>query len=222
MESKFTELLQLNVNDKTEKRKSGGTELTYLSWSFAWAEFKKVYPDATYKIQKFDYDINGRKFTLPYMFDPETGYMAMTEVTAEGLTYEMWLPVMDGANKAMKSKPYTYSTKYNGDKTVESADMFDVNKTIMRCLVKNLSLFGLGLYIYAGEDLPPVEKEYITKEQYDEMIKLGVKINKVLESYGINDIKWLEKSEADYVINAKRQYLEKQKEKSEANGNTTK
>ena len=155
MESKFTELLQLNVNDKTEKRKSGSTELTYLSWAFAWAEFKKVYPDATYKIQKFDYDINGRKFTLPYMFDPETGYMAMTEVTAEGLTYEMWLPVLDSSNKAMRETPYKYTTK-SGEKTVEKATMFDINKTIMRCLVKNLAMYGLGLYIYAGEDLPEV------------------------------------------------------------------
>jgi hypothetical protein len=155
-ESKFMQLLQLNVNDKTEKRKSGSTELTYLSWSFAWSEFKKVYPEATYKIQKFDYDINGRKYTLPYMFDPETGYMAMTEVTAEGLTYEMWLPVMDGSNKAMRETPYKYSTKSGGEKTVEKATMFDINKTIMRCLVKNLAMFGLGLYIYAGEDLPEV------------------------------------------------------------------
>lgn len=156
MESKFNELLQLNVNDKTEKRKSGSTELTYLSWAFAWSEFKKVYPDATYKIKKFEYEENGRKYTLPYMHDANTGYMCMTEITAEGLTYEMWLPVLDSSNKAMKSKPYTYSTKYNGDKTVDAADMFDVNKTIMRCLVKNLAMFGLGLYIYAGEDLPEV------------------------------------------------------------------
>jgi hypothetical protein len=63
---------------------------------------------------------------------------------------------MDGANKAMKSSGYTYTTKY-GEKSVEPASMFDVNKTIMRCLVKNLAMFGLGLYIYAGEDLPENE-----------------------------------------------------------------
>jgi NH3-dependent NAD+ synthetase len=63
---------------------------------------------------------------------------------------------MDGKNKSMKKVPYTYSTKY-GDKTVEAATTFDINKTIMRCLVKNLAMFGLGIYIYAGEDLPETE-----------------------------------------------------------------
>ena len=75
----------------------------------------------------------------------------------------MWLPVMDGANKAMKRTPYKYQTKYNGEKTVEAATMMDINKTIMRCLVKNLAMFGLGLYIYAGEDLPETDKELETE-----------------------------------------------------------
>ena len=147
----FEELNAINVNDKTEKKKSGSTELTYLSWTWAWAEVKKRYPDAHYEIMMHD--------GLPYVYDENTGYMVFTTVTIEGISHMMWLPVMDGANKAMKSKPYTYSTKYNGEKTVEAATMFDVNKTIMRCLVKNLAMFGLGLYIYAGEDLPGVEAE---------------------------------------------------------------
>ena len=65
-------------------------------------------------------------------------------------------PVMDGANKAMKNKPYSYTTRY-GEKSVEAATMFDINKTLMRCLVKNLAMFGMGIYIYAGEDLPEVD-----------------------------------------------------------------
>lgn len=147
----FEELNAINVNDKTEKKKSGSTELTYLSWTWAWAEVKKRYPDAHYEIMMHD--------GLPYVYDENTGYMVFTTVTIDGISHMMWLPVMDGANKAMKSKPYTYSTKYNGEKTVEAATMFDVNKTIMRCLVKNLAMFGLGLYIYAGEDLPEVEAD---------------------------------------------------------------
>lgn len=147
----FEELNAINVNDKTEKKKSGGTELTYLSWTWAWAEVKKRFPDAHYEILMH----NG----LPYVYDENTGYMVFTNVTIDGITHMMWLPVMDGANKAMKNQPYTYSTKYNGEKTVDAATMFDVNKTIMRCLVKNLAMFGLGLYIYAGEDLPEVEIE---------------------------------------------------------------
>jgi hypothetical protein len=84
--------------------------------------------------------------------------MVFTEVTADGLTHEMWLPVMDGANAAMKREAYTYKTKF-GEKNCAAFDMFDINKTIMRCLVKNLAMFGLAIYIYAGEDLPDVEPE---------------------------------------------------------------
>lgn len=137
----FNTLSEINVNDHTEEKNG----LTYLSWCWAWAEVKKRFPDADYEILKF----NG----LPYVYDENTGYMVYTRVCINDITHEMWLPVMDSANKAMKSKPYTYKTKY-GEKYVEAATMFDINKTIMRCLVKNLAMFGLGLYIYAGEDLP--------------------------------------------------------------------
>ena len=121
-----------------------------------WAEVKKKYPNATYKIHLF-----GEK-QLPYVFDENVGYMVFTDVTINDLTHTMWLPVMDSANKTMKSKPYTYSTKFKKDIPVEAATMFDVNKTIMRCLVKNLAMFGLGLYIYSGEDLPEI-KDIIRK-----------------------------------------------------------
>ncbi len=146
---KFQELYSLNVNEYVEKKQG----LSYLSWSYAWAEFKKIYPDATYEVKK---DEQGRC----YFGDAEIGYMVYTSVTAGGLTYEMWLPVMDGANQAMKLQAYTYKTR-NGEKTVDAISMFDINKTVMRCLVKNLAMFGLGLYIYAGEDLPEDIKEYI-------------------------------------------------------------
>ena len=71
----------------------------------------------------------------------------------------MWLPVMDGANKAMKTEPYTYQVwnktmRQYENRKVEAATMFDVNRSILRALVKNLAMFGLALYIYAGEDMP--------------------------------------------------------------------
>lgn len=173
----FENLNKINVNDKTEVKDNGKTKLTYLSWAWAWAEVKKAYPNAQYEIKKFENN-------LPYVFDEKTGYMVFTSVTIEGITHEMWLPVMDSNNKAMKAEPYEYTTKY-GTKTVETATMFDVNKTIMRCLTKNLSMFGLGLYIYAGEDLPEIEQqekpqtkeenkkvEYITLAQKNELKKL--------------------------------------------------
>lgn len=148
----FEKLYEINVNDKTEKKNG----LTYLSWSYAWAEFKKVHPKATYEIKKFE---NG----IPYAYDENTGYMVYTSVTVDDLTHEMWLPVMDGNNKAMKNKPYTVKTKYK-EITVQPATMFDINKTIMRCLTKNLAMFGLGLYVYAGEDLPE-DAEVVAKEE---------------------------------------------------------
>lgn len=168
----FETLNSVNVNGHTEKKKTGSTELTYLSWPWAWAEVKQRYPGAHYDIWK---DAQGR----PYAYDDKTGYMVYTTVTIGEETHSMWLPVMDGANNAMKSEPYDYQVKnpsfkwakwdeqrlgyydkYGNlqeefiTKHVDAATMFDVNKAIMRCLVKNLAMFGLGLYIYAGEDLP--------------------------------------------------------------------
>lgn len=144
----FKELYSINVNEHTEERNG----LTYMSWAWAWAEFKKRCPDATYTVWK---DANG----LPYVYDPNTGYMVYVTVTADGLTHEMWLPVMDGANKAMKAEAYTVTNKWGKETKVEAATMFDVNKTIMRALTKCLAMFGLGLYIYAGEDLPEGESK---------------------------------------------------------------
>lgn len=144
----FQQLYSLDVNKYVEQKNG----LNYLSWAYAWAEFKKHYPDATYIVMK---DENGK----PYFGDPDIGYMVYTSVTAGGLTYEMWLPVMDNNNKSLKAHSYKFATR-SGDRTVEAMTMFDVNKAVMRCLVKNLAMFGLGLYIYAGEDLPEDIKTY--------------------------------------------------------------
>lgn len=150
--SVFSTLNAINVNGHTEKKNTGSAELTYLSWPWAWAEVKKLYPDASYTIYRDDQN-------RPYIEDSDFGLMCYTTVTINGQTHDMWLPVMDGANKAMKRTPYTYqvwnrNTRQWQEKQVAAATMFDINKTIMRCLVKNLAMFGLGLYIYAGEDLP--------------------------------------------------------------------
>jgi hypothetical protein len=167
--SVFTTLNNINVNGYTEKKNG----LTYLSWAFAWAEAKKVCPDVTYEIKTFGEN------HLPYVYDESTGYMVFTSVTINGLTHDMWLPVMDSANKAMKKEVYTYDTKYKKGVRVETATMFDINKTIMRCLVKNIAMFGLGLYIFAGEDLPEAEvpiKEPTNLEN-PKIRKLIIKIN---------------------------------------------
>ena len=163
MEKKVLEqLLTINVNDKTEQKNG----LTYLSWAWAWSEFIKVCPDAHYEIQMFD----GK----PWLYDEKLGYMVFTSITVGDDTKAMWLPVMDSANKAMKDHPYKYLVKkWNAqkkafdsfEKTCEPASMFDINKTIMRCLTKNISMFGLGLYIYAGEDLPEEIKNEVDNQQ---------------------------------------------------------
>lgn len=178
----FDKLRAINVNGHTEQKDG----LTYLSWAWAWDEVKKTYPDAVYKVWK---DEEGR----PYIYDNNLGYMVFTSVIIEGETLEMWLPVMDGSNKAMKSEPYEIQTKYKTI-TVKAATMFDINKTIMRCLVKNLAMFGLGLYIYAGEDIPePDDDALATKSNKDyiksECTKLGVSISWLLSMVGFDSEK---------------------------------
>lgn len=193
----FEELFEINVNNYIEKKK----DLSYLSWPYAWAAVKKKFPEANYKIYQF-----GEK-QLPYVFDENVGYMTFTDVTINGLTHTMWLPVMDSANKTMKSKSYTYDTKFKKDIPVEAASMFDINKTIMRCLVKNLAMFGLGLYIYAGEDLPEVEiekidineqkklKELINNYEDSEKVKVGI-----LNTYKIKNLNELSKKQYQDLV----------------------
>lgn len=147
----FEKLTATNVNEHIDEKVSGGaTKLKYLSWAWAWDYFKKTCPDAKYEIKEWD----GK----PYLFDEKTGYMVQTSITACGETHTMWLPVMDSTNHSMSDKPYVVKTKFK-DITVPAATMFDINKTIMRCLVKNMAMFGLGLYIYSGEDLPSDTEE---------------------------------------------------------------
>lgn len=167
--SDFDILYAVDCAPYLEKKKSGSVELTYLSWSDAWAEVMKRYPDSNYSVRMFD----GK----PYFYDESLGYMVFVNVQIGNTIREMWLPVQDGANKAMKSTPYEYKVKNreykyakpdgHGNmvdkdgqivteftiKRVEAADMSDINKALMRCLVKGIAMFGLGLYIYSGEDV---------------------------------------------------------------------
>ena len=198
----FEELNKVNVNEHVEKKNTGKVTLSYLSWSWAWAEVKKRYPKANYEIVKFE---NG----LPYTYDENTGYMVYTKVTIDDVTHEMWLPVMDSHNCSMLSKPYEVKTKYNSF-TVDKCTMFDVNKTIMRCLTKNLAMFGLGLYIYSGEDLPEDENNAKTspKTVSEEDIKKAEDIKSKLLDYEdiIPKDKWASIDEAASKGNVK--YLE--------------
>lgn len=167
----FETLRLVDVSEHVEEKDTGNAKLKYLSWAWAWHEVRRRCPTATYTIVKNEQG-------LPYFVDPEMGIMVYTTVTINDETHEMWLPVMDGANNPMRLEPYEYQVKnykfkwakwneakkgyydsYGNEqpefitKKVEKATMFDINKTVMRCLTKNLAMFGIGLALYAGEDL---------------------------------------------------------------------
>ena len=134
----FITLNEIDVSKKTEK-KSG---LTYLSWAWAWGELKKIHPDATYTI----YETPEGCF---YFTDGRTCWVK-TGVTVNGIEHIEYLPVMDYRNKSIPKDQVT---------------SFDVNKTIQRSLTKAVARHGLGLYIYAGEDLPGTKEEEEEKEK---------------------------------------------------------
>ena len=96
------------------------------------------------------------------------------------------------------------------EKQVEQATMFDINKTIMRCLTKNLAMFGLGIYIYAGEDLPIELGEPITAKQMEKIRELGIIEPNVCKKFKVNAIEELSFQQAEFVINTKEKALEKE------------
>ena len=129
--SVFEVLNAINVNEHTEKKNN----LTYLSWAWAWAEVKKHYPDAQYTIYE-------NRDGLNYHTDGRTCWVK-TGVTINGLEHIEYLPVMDYRNASI---------------SYDKVTSFDVNKAIQRSLTKAVARHGLGLYIYAGEDLPEDER----------------------------------------------------------------
>lgn len=159
----FKEIYETNVNKYVEIKEQSGVRLSYLSWAYAWAEVKKLDEKANYQIHE---NADGNPF-----FVSQFGIDVKVSVTINNVTHTMRLPVMDGANKAMKTESYKYTVK-SGEKTVKAADAFDINKTIMRCLVKAIAMHGLGLYIYAGEDIPNIEND---SKMADNTVKTQVK-----------------------------------------------
>ena len=128
----FAVLNAINCNEHTEtKSMGGGRGLTYLSWAWAWQIAKTNFPDASYTIYE-------NRDGWNYHTDGRTAWVK-TGVTIAGQEYIEMLPVMDSRNRSIP---------------VESVTSFDVNKAIQRSLTKALARHGLGLYIYAGEDLP--------------------------------------------------------------------
>lgn len=129
--SVFETLNAINVNEHTEKKNG----LTYLSWAWCWAEVKKAYPEANYKVYE---NADGWN----YFTDGRTAWVK-TGVTIDGLEHIEYLPIMDFRNKSIP---------------IDNVTSFDVNKAIQRSLTKACARHGLGLYVYAGEDLPEADK----------------------------------------------------------------
>lgn len=122
----FTALAAINVNDHVERK--GG--FAYLSWPFAVAQLRQFDPKATWEVRRFD--------GLPFLVT-EAGVFVEVAVTVHGVTLSQIHPVLDGRNRPLMAP-----------------SAFDINTSMQRCLVKAIALHGLGLYIYAGEDLPQV------------------------------------------------------------------
>lgn len=162
MENYFNVLNAVDCSEKTEKKNG----LTYLSWAWAWGEVKKLHPDATYTIyenaQGWNYHSDGRTCWVK------------TGMTVNGIEHIEYLPVMDFRNASIKAEMVT---------------SFDVNKAIQRSLTKAAARHGLGLYIYAGEDLPeaavettPVQSKPIAKVEPKEPVKVTAVQPDVLKS----------------------------------------
>ena len=162
----FETLNGVNVNGHTEKKNG----LTYLSWAWAWGELLKRYPDSTYTVYE-------NRDGWNYHTDGKTCWVK-TGVTVEGKEYIEMLPVMDFKNRSIPADAVT---------------SFDVNKAIQRSLTKAVARHGLGLYIYAGEDLPegeepePVpDKMEKSTEEADKEAMRRASIEVLMKEHGID------------------------------------
>lgn len=161
-QSVFQKLNAINVQDHVEKKNG----LSYLSWAWAWSEVKKVYPNANYKI----YERQTEWGEVNYFTDGRTCWVK-TGVEINGLEHIEELPVMDFRNKSIP---------------LDKVTSFDVNKAIQRSLTKALARHGLGLYIYAGEDLPETDKQKEEEEALKKVLPVYTQLRTQMESLGID------------------------------------
>jgi hypothetical protein len=174
----INDLLKLNVNDHVEKKNN----LTFLSWAWAWAEALKADPTAIFHVES--YDVDGK--TQCWM-DVNGTAMVWVTTTMFGKRATCMLPVMDHRNKPIP-KP----------------DAFQLNTAIMRCMTKSLALHGLGLYIYAGEDLPE-EDEKKPEAKVEKKVEKKVEEKTTKAPKTDADIELFAKSVIEYVVLAKTQ-----------------
>lgn len=213
--STFDVLFAVDVNEHAEKKNN----LTYLSWAWAWAEVKKAFPDTTYTIYE---NADGWN----YHTDGRTAWVK-TGVTIDGIEHIEYLPVMDYKNKSIPLNALT---------------SFDVNKAIQRSLTKACARHGLGLYIYAGEDLPepsdgtnivpeqpapetPQAGKPLTDKQKSRVMELLTDVpasvielfNKVLDHYKVENYTQLDQIQANTLIHRLEKELKEAQERGETN-----
>lgn len=158
----FETLNSINVSKYVEERNG----LKYLAWANAWSEVKKIYPAAQYKI----YERETEWGPVNYFTDGRTCWVK-TGIEINGLEHIEELPVMDFRNKSIP---------------LDKVTSFDVNKAIQRSLTKALARHGLGLYIYAGEDLPETDKQKEEEESLKKVLPVYTKLRTEMESLGID------------------------------------
>lgn len=164
--SVFETLSAINVNDKVEKKNG----LTYLSWAWAWAEVKRHYPHSTYTIYENAEGLN-------FHHDGKTAWVK-TGVTIEDIEHIEYLPVLDFRNASI---------------TLDKITSFNVNSSIQRSLTKAIARHGLGLYIYAGEDIPTADETPVQEPKFIELNIGDANWEKVLKYVAANKQLGLEK-----------------------------
>ena len=182
MENYFSKLHQINVSNHIEKK----GQFSYLSWPFAVAQVRLFDPAATWEVRRFD--------GLPYQ-KTEAGFFVEVAVSVQGVTLSQIHPVLDAKNQP-----------------IEMPSSFDINSSIQRCLVKAIALHGLGLYIYAGEDLPDCDKDKApvtmhapaspAQIRYIEQLidETGSELAKVLSYFGVESLSNLTTHSASRAI----------------------
>jgi hypothetical protein len=170
----MSELLKINVNEHTEKKNG----LTYLSWAWAWAEVLKIDPQADWEVIEYGQP-DGT--TAPCMYVGGGTALVKTRVTIKGKTRTCVLPVMDHRNKAIKDP-----------------DAFAINTAIVRCMTKAISMHGLGLYIYAGEDLPEGE-ESAANDAKPNVIPASFRSSPLMDADGRSAIDLLPEEVQEYI-----------------------
>ena len=167
MSDVFKTLAAVDCSEHTEKKGN----FTYLSWTWAWSLVKSHYPTATFEKVVFHDNQNN---PLPFMRDTKGNTYVQTTVTIEGESHSEIYPVLDFKNKAM---PFP--------------DSFAVNTALQRCLVKTIAYFGLGLNIYAGEDLPVMDTEESKKEWQANVDRIKDQFGKATSTAQVDDM-WRE------------------------------